>query len=1150
MVTVHYSLEVQLNMDDVCEQVLVKKSNIFHSQIKSFVDEIRKIVHKNDLDNVNEISRLKVIIPSVLLLINEFESSPKLLDQNLDYYVESLTDLYLTLYSAGRAHESRYLEIGIAEIIYELSKVRGFKFITNYFSSDVYLVPKLLTLTEDARLSENEVFLILIWLSNLVLVPFSLDLIDKDLSNRLLEFGIRNLEKHYNASKNQLASLILLSRLISRQDSIQDGMLDTYFNERIKYIWSFSLSSPSTSATKLGHMMTINKLLKRCPLDAVANNLEQIHKEVITYDLISLRTQNETGDFQLNNLNVLYIIKITSKLMKCYLQLPRPSKFLDVTNLVNNLIHDVMYVMINKFDTNLRYAMAKAFSTLSSELSVHAMNYQEQLILYLIDQLDITNIHIAYSPYESQVNNKNKFQMDLKIDSDQVSIAKYHTILLFFAYISFKKSLPIHLVLPILSIVHKTLFIQQKRVTSVLGTQLRDSSCFVLWSLCRMIKLNAFETLQDENNDMMEIILFDIMKVAIFDGDLTIRRCSVAVIQEFIGRFGTSIFRYKFMNNTNSGEEMGLFIIKLIEIFNSQSIGSLDTSYAIIHDLIRLGFKPHLFIECLLQNIQDDDVKFELRKLSCHHLAIIFRTMEEPIFIFDFQYLEKFQKYYTLRNVLSMFCDQVLSSGKSLYAISEIGTISSDITMPYVLLIVGMLEKNFKFDHHHDSSEKAEGYIKWINCCMIIEAPNLNFEIIWNELFNITKIQYSSGISKEFKVFFELLSKNQEIITHNRFEMIVHAIKSNNITIALNVLYFHNFSSNDKVELINLISDKSIDCDTRSRMIECLNENITELMLHSSMHRQLLDMLDDYTITNQGDVGSKVRLSTINLIKSNKYEFIHLIDEIEIKLLRISGELIDRLRLESIKLIYFMRYETYPEVDNDNNFNFLFEHYKKEVLLKMNESKTSHLLDLSSSFWKGIVFSLGSLTAVSSLINTAFIKLLEFIESLKHEDQNFIFNELLRMLRIPAGSSLASINSRELKIYITTLHVFVKLFESNVPFPTDFDFLALFVRCYNLHINTSNVLRVGMVLRIFQFLAVLKSHTDVSLKARNRLCWLCCHHPLPQVRSFSCEMLFEILNELSPNSENISYLESIDWEDSPSNLKGNYHRLQQALANL
>lgn len=1131
-------------MDNVFEQVLFKKSDDLHSQIQSLIEELGNLIHDNELYSLAKTARSKAIFSSLQLAINEFESSPKLLDLKLSIYIESLADSYLFLYSIKSDNDIKRLKRGIAGLIYEFSKIRGFKFITNFFSSDVYLIPKLLELTETTDLSENETFLILIWLSNLVLVPFPLTLIREDLPTLLLDFALSCLEKHSNASKNQSVALILISRLISRQDLIQDGMLDVYFNDTVPSIWNSS--SYNSGSIKLGHSMVINKLMKRCSFEVMYKYLVIIHKEVILIDLINIRTQEESCTNELNNLNVLYIIKILNKLAKFYLQLPETGKYCQVSSIVNNLFHDVMSIMLDRFDTNLRYAMAKNLSSICSQLTHKAMNYQEQLIQYLIEQLEIPNTIITYSPYEKSTCNSNRFHADLAITSDTISIPKYHTVLLFFAYVSLKKSLPYHLILPILSIVHKTLFIQQKRATSFLGSQLRDSSCFIIWSLCRMIKPDTFIKLQRENNNMMEFILFDLIKVAIFDFDLTIRRCSVAVIQEFLGRYGNNLFGSKFVEDATFGEQMGLFIIRLVEVFHNKSLGSLNLSYLMIHELIRIGFEPNLFVPCLLKNIQDDNISFQVKKLNAHHLAKIYK--DDLSKEFEFEFLGKFQDLYTLQTLLLSLTREILNTGDSLYAFSELAVISPDASYQFTLEIANHLKENFKFDHHCDPNEKAEGYIKWINCCVMINFPIIDFGMVWKEIFNIVKTKYTTSLAEEFKQFFRLLRKRNVILTSDHLKGLGHLIKSNNLIIAQSLFYYQNFSINNKLFLIDLIQEKAIDCNTRSSMIECLSENLENLNLNFSMLSVLVNMLDDYTITNQGDVGSKVRLSAMYLIKNNISIFVRHTDDIELKLMRISGELIDKLRFESIKLIHILRMKDFVEIDNSNNYKFLFEYYRNEILT--NKKQSNHIIELSISFWRGIVFSLGALTMTSSITNEAFIQVLVFLESLNHENHDFVFKEFLKLLKVPTDRPLNTLNSRELKTYTMTLNVFVKLFESNTPFPIGFNFQVLYVRCYNLHINTSNVLRIGIILKIFQYLGTLQCQPDIRLKAQTRVCWLCCHHPLLQVRSIGSEVFFEILNDISPHNDCISILDSVNWEESPRKLKKYFHCFQQTLTTL
>lgn len=73
-------------MDDVFEQVLVKKSDELHSQIRSLIKDLGDIIHDNELYSLAKIERSKVIFSSLQWAINEFESSQAFRSQFIDLY--------------------------------------------------------------------------------------------------------------------------------------------------------------------------------------------------------------------------------------------------------------------------------------------------------------------------------------------------------------------------------------------------------------------------------------------------------------------------------------------------------------------------------------------------------------------------------------------------------------------------------------------------------------------------------------------------------------------------------------------------------------------------------------------------------------------------------------------------------------------------------------------------------------------------------------------------------------------------------------------------------------------------------------------------------------------------------------------------------
>lgn len=116
-------------------------------------------------------------------------------------------------------------------ILTQLCKVRGYKTIVKFFPhevSDMEQVTELLHF-QDCQIWEIPYILVL-WLSIIVLVPFDLTTIDSQKSQEILVKRIINIGKSFtgNSGKLREGSAVLLSKLITRPDVVKSGETDTF----------------------------------------------------------------------------------------------------------------------------------------------------------------------------------------------------------------------------------------------------------------------------------------------------------------------------------------------------------------------------------------------------------------------------------------------------------------------------------------------------------------------------------------------------------------------------------------------------------------------------------------------------------------------------------------------------------------------------------------------------------------------------------------------------------------------------------------------------------------------------------------------------------------------------------------------------------
>lgn len=206
----------------------------------------------------------------------------------------------------------------------------------------------------------------------------------------------------------------------------------------------------------------MNKLLKRVQISQ--SHVTGVYSCIIG-DLL---------ESQISNMSLVYSIKILSKLTVSHIT---GGLFVNAAELINNLVNDILLSDVT-FETNLRYAMAKALSTITKQLSYTAVNYQNQLIQFILDL----------------------------VDPKETNVPKLHTVLLSLGYISLSKNLPVQFQIDCIELARQHLFFKVPKGTILIGSQIRDSACFLIWSIVRNLK-HAGPTLAEVFADLLQMFI-------------------------------------------------------------------------------------------------------------------------------------------------------------------------------------------------------------------------------------------------------------------------------------------------------------------------------------------------------------------------------------------------------------------------------------------------------------------------------------------------------------------------------------------------------------------------------------------------------------------------------------------------------------------
>ncbi|GEQ68969.1 hypothetical protein JCM33374_g2639 [Metschnikowia sp. JCM 33374] len=1048
------------------------------------------------------------IIACLKSSLNAFEQAPRALDDYLQTYISSISTLFFAAKEQINA-SSGFGDVpnALADLIYVLAKVRGHKIVANYLSSDVYVIPRLVELIEAPNMTEthSEAYFLLLWLSRLVLVPFPLETVRLGVDWQLYNVALKYLALHSTASKTQVISSVTLASLVTRADCCH---LFSDYTDRVLVDWPVLDTN-----TKLGHLMTLNQMLKKAPSGPLSDLVPELHRGVILHEIASAKYGS--GSHKINTLNALYLLKVSAKVSKFFIA---QNQYSSVASLINHTT-DLMHYMGELFDASLRECMAKNLAKTVSYLATKAVNYAAQIIAYMFGQLRIPQLVVENNdPAKGSAENSMNFNPHLTLDPAHLSVPRYHTVLLFMGFLALTKSLPVQFVPALFSITHQTCFVSQRNFSFVQTAQIRDASCFCCWAVLRILSKPQFVCLKTQFPQLVPTVFFDLVTVSLFDEDFTMRRCGMAVLQEYVGRFG-SVFLGDLLR-TEDAARIGEFTIKFIEQFGASTVGSLADSHSIIHALIQMGFAPELFVSPLLDEVLADSSSFELQKLGSRHLAVVLNAEQGhkdnlQLLVGD---------AVCAGEVVDSLIAALTHTHSALYALAELAT--AGVLPPGRKSEISSIVERMSLHRHVSQALLGESVMHWLNAAFSI-TDNEEMARFAPLINTMQKFDATAGLVSEFQAFYTTF----HVQTAEEFQYICHQLRSGNKLLAGSIMS-SKLNPQQFVQLSTVLRDKMVDADVRCSLISQVSPVSLDPKSFEVFSSTLMDLLDDYTTSEQGDVGSKVRKACISVISNNLGLFSASSIILQKKMLRIAGETIDKLRIAAFGVLcQFFSISDYST--HTDKYYSDYDVYFADVF-DLFTQKYSDSAEFADAFWSGLVHSAGTCIGANTMINSSFRSLLHYLRDPVSLENTF--NVLVRLLRVPPGVKVSALDRRAQKTVQATLNVIVKIFDSGIELRESINFQTLFVRAYNLHINTTVSARIALVIKIFQHMSTISCvDGDLKAKCRRRLCWISCQHGNGQVRAMAADALFEVVNEVDPDNSVVGLLDTTAWESVKPN---------------
>ncbi|KAH3672125.1 hypothetical protein WICMUC_004440 [Wickerhamomyces mucosus] len=942
--------------------------------------------------------------------------------QLLDPYLNEYVTLIVETYIEGNCNNSL-----ICEIFYRLGKTVGFKKISNYMKTEIHLIPRIIT-RFSSELHWHEEYLLLCWLCVLVLAPFKLDSLHSTTKNRLYEIGFEQLSK---IGPTQPLGSRLLGSLIMRSDAEEE--FKEFLNLQSNY-------SEFDTNSKSGYLQALNIALQR----DLNNGFE---KESLKLFEFFVRIKND------DSVNTDLLAKIISKLGPYLAELEEFEK-----------VEEIIQYFIDNFqnrNTETRFILARKYAKLVGSLE-HCLAIEAVLDLVTSTQ------ELIQQPLETI--NADVLHSDLLAMAEMIRLG---------ALYQYSQE-------DLTTIISKTFFFQQSRITYISGSNIRDASNYVAWSMAKYHKYI--------DPALAYSIFSNLVFVSCFDKDIIIRRSAAAALQELVGRHGTNTWNQILTKDVQKNAPRNMGVSSALDYVD---LGSIEKSYLDI-PLKVLKVFPELrsdLLTFLCNNCYNIDK--DLAKLSSKALAVLLSGDENEI--------QKSISYHVEKSAISQF--------NAFLALSDILPLTSNHAK--LSFIIPIFDK-VKINNHKDHPFTLETYLLLLKSLLIVGYTPT--EETLDNVFSAIRLE-NSGIKRTLKEIASNLKLNdfywKKWLTYINF---------NNSNASSSVAHLPRFAERTD-EVLRLLSSDKTDANAKSEVIKSISLFLQTRDIPKDSLRYLVESLDDYSVTEQGDVGSKVRLAAIELITRNFIKFAPLRSIIEPKLLRLSVEPMDRIRHNSARLIQKI-VEDFEGVFENNEF-----HFEKMLNIYSKHYKTSE--SLSKEFWRGYCFSGGALKATDDLISSSLKAFLSFYADFDEKTKSKVLLELAANLKV--DSALFAVSTSRSQRLHKLIHVgllfYSRILTSNIMIPEGFNMKGLYIRVYNSHLNTKNVTRLKASIDIFGYLALVH---DIE-EAQQRLKFLIINHQIARVRILAAEELFNVYNERSRESGEynaaMDILESVDWND-------------------
>jgi hypothetical protein len=546
------------------QKLLWKRENIHH------------LVRSRDLDHV-------------IQLIEPFQGDPQLLDAHLKTLLPPIVEAYLAFLQVPQAKPPSSitvsLDVAASKLLYTFCKVRGEKIIIGFLNNEPRYLELILTNLEDFRtLSADsdtaweKSYISLLWLTHLMLVPFDLSSISgaaqlseghehmflqpqvPSIARRVITLGIHYLA---SATREQDAAAKMLVRLVTRPDMQGFDLPAAVVSWTLTKLLNPTASPNSNLHRFLGPLRFLVGMTVSVDTPGLATLIPSIYSA----------GQRLMDDAMLAFLSSSAVTKkLVIKLLRNVALLSLQSSFENLVDFFETsgvLEETIEYCLqsLEDRDTPVRFAASKALSMIVLRLDPEMGHEVVQAVL-------------------------DSFQEDMprssaKPDFGAANALRWHGLTLTLAHALFRRSASPQQLPEILNALLLALSFEQRSAVGVsTGSNVRDAACFGIWSLSRRYttkellsadtSLIGFDFYQNAAS-IIQVVAIQLLLSACLDPSGNIRRGSSAALQELIGRHPDQISNGISLVQVVDYHAVGLRQRAMVDV--AQSAANLDPIY-------------------------------------------------------------------------------------------------------------------------------------------------------------------------------------------------------------------------------------------------------------------------------------------------------------------------------------------------------------------------------------------------------------------------------------------------------------------------------------------------------------------------------------------------------------------------------------------